>query len=187
MRTMSERATILVVEDDDLLAEMVVEHLQSTVDAEVLRTRNASDTIRLDAGRPLDLMLTDVLLPDCGGLDLIRSIRSRREYPVLIMTGKPTVGRAVEAMRLGVGDLFTKPFDLQRLTRVVKESLAKYHTLKRRQRRMERLEKLARKVIRERKELQQRVDLVCRDLVGSYRNLAERFLRHRNLTSESED
>ena len=182
---MSGRATILIVEDDDLLAEMLGEHLASAVGASVVRASDASEALRADDDCPPDLMITDVLLPDGDGLDLIRSIRSRRDYPVLLMTGQPTLGRAVEAMRLGVADMFTKPFDLRRLAQVVKEALAAHHTQQRRHRRLERLEKLSRKVIRERRELQQRIDLVCRDLVGSYRDLAERFVRHRDLASKT--
>ncbi len=173
---MLDRPTILIVEDDEAVAGMTVEHLHATVDAKVIRTAGAAETIRLLTDCSPDLMLVDLLLPDGNGLDLIRTVRARDEYPVLIMTGQPTLGRAVEAMRLGAVDLFTKPFDLQRLTTVVKQTLSDHQARLRRGQRVERLEHLAKKVIRERKELQQRVDLVCRDLVGSYRDLAERFV-----------
>jgi len=105
----------------------------------------------------------------------------------LIMTGQPTLGRAVEAMRLGAVDLFTKPFDLLRLTTVVKQTLADHRAHRRQGQRLERLERLAKKVIRERKELQQRVDLVCRDLVGSYRDLAELFVGFRDAATRTPD
>ncbi len=184
---MSDRPTILIVEDDDAVAGMTVEHLHATVDAKVIRAAGAAETIGLVADCPPDLMLVDLLLPDGNGLDLIRTVRARDEYPVLIMTGQPTLGRAVEAMRLGAVDLFTKPFDLSRLTKVVKQTLADHQARRRRQGRVKRLEGLAKKVIRERKELQQRVDLVCRDLVGSYRDLAERFIDFRDATAETSD
>ncbi len=116
---MLDRPTILIVEDDEALAQMTVEHLQATVDAEVVRTAGAAETFRRVADCSPDLMLVDLLLPDGNGLDLIRTIRARDEFPVLIMTGQPTLGRAVEAMRLGAVDLFTKPFDLLRLGSIV--------------------------------------------------------------------
>ncbi len=184
---MTDRPTILIVEDNEALAEMAVEHLQATVDAKVIRTAGAAETIRLVTDCSPDLMLVDLLLPDGNGLDLIRTIRARDEYPVLIMTGQPTLGRAIEAMRLGAVDLFTKPFDLLRLTTVVKQTLADHQARRRRGQRVERLERLAKKVIRERKELQQRVDLVCRDLVGSYRDLAERFVGFRDAATGTPD
>ena len=93
---MPDRQTILIVEDDEAVAGMTVEHLQATVDAKVVRTAGAAETIRLVTDCSPDLMLVDLLLPDGNGLDLIRTIRARDEYPVLIMTGQPTLGRAVE-------------------------------------------------------------------------------------------
>ncbi len=178
---MSEQSSILVVEDDEALSEMVADHLESTVGANICRVSGAEDALCAEADDPPDLLLTDLLLPDGDGLELVRAIRRRRrDYPVLIMTGRATLGRAVEAMRLGVSDLFAKPFDLNRLTRVVKQSLAKYDSLKRSRQRCERLRRITRSVIDERKELQQRVDLVCRDLVDSYRDLTQRFVRYRN-------
>lgn len=170
----SDLRTILVVEDDDAVAEMVVEHLRATVDAEVIRTCSARETLQLDLENPPDLVLADLLLPDGNGLDLVRLLRADHGYPVLIMTGEPTMGRIAEAMRLGAADVFTKPFDLQRLTRVVIKSLEAYRRKQKAERRTERLEKLVRKVIEDRKSLQRRVDLVCKDLVGAYRDLAKR-------------
>ncbi len=184
---MSDLPTILIVEDDEAVAGMTVEHLQATVDAKVVRTAGAAETIRLVTDCPPDLMLVDLMLPDGNGLDLLRTVRARGEYPVLVMTGQPTLGRAVEAMRLGAVDLFTKPFDLLRLTTVVKQTLADHQSRRRQNGRVKRLESLAKKVIRERKELQQRVDLVCRDLVGSYRDLAERFVDFRDTAPRTSD
>ncbi len=177
---MSKQSSILVVEDDDALSEMVADHLESTVGANICRVSGAEDALCAEADDPPDLLLTDLLLPDGDGLELVRAIRRRRDYPVLIMTGRATLGRAVEAMRLGVSDLFAKPFDLNRLTRVVKQSLAKYDSLKRSRQRCLRLRRITRSVIAQHKELQQRVDLVCRDLVDSYRDLTQRFVRYRN-------
>ncbi len=175
--TMPDRTTILIVEDDEPLAQMLAEHLRQQMDAEVVHTKTASETIRLDLDDPPDLMITDLLLPDGNGLDLIKLIRSTRDYPVIVITGSPTVGRAVEAMRLGVVDLLPKPFDLARLTSVAKSALSDYRRRKAREHRLERLEKLVHKVVDERRSLQERVDLVCRDLVGAYHDLAQRLIQ----------
>ena len=178
---------ILLVEDDDEIGRLVAEHLRATLGVDVQRAASKAEALAYDADGPPDLLLADLLLPDGDGLELIRTIRATRDYPILLMTGAPTLGRAVEAMRLGVAYLFTKPFDLDRLTQVVKQLLAKYHAQGRRRQRQERLQRLTRQVIRERKQLQQRVDLVCRDLVDSYRHLTERFVQHREHTSALDD
>ena len=74
---MSDRPTILIVEDDEAVAGMTVEHLQATVDAKVIRTAGAAETIRLVTDYSPDLMLVDLLLPDGNGLDLLRTVRAR--------------------------------------------------------------------------------------------------------------
>lgn len=173
---------ILVVEDDQHIGEMLVDHLRHSTDATVRRSASACETLRLDVEQPPDLLLTDILLPDGNGIDLVRLIRSTRTYPVVFITGEPTFSRAVEALRLGACDFFAKPFDLQRLTAVVKQALADHDKFMSQQARLKKLEELTHTVVEERAELQQRVDLVCKDLVGAYRDLAARF--NRQFTSE---
>ena len=177
---MNYRPTILIVEDDDAIAEMLLDHLGHGFDATLIHTRTAAETLRLDLDREPDLLLVDLKLPDGFGLDLVRLLQSTHKYPVLVMTGEPTLGRAVEAIRLGVREFFTKPFDLERLTCVIKECLVKHEEQSRKLQRLERLESIVHKIMDERKDLQQRVDLVCRDLVGAYHDLAHKFVATQN-------
>ena len=100
---MTDRPTILVVEDDEALAEMAVEHLQATVDAKVIRTAGATETIRLVTDNPPDLMLVDLLLPDGNGLDLIRTIRARDEYPKFRLDNNNGTQTTFHKLDLGVG------------------------------------------------------------------------------------
>lgn len=162
--------TILIVEDDSSVADLLAEHLASTLDARLIRAASAADALHLDPGLTPDLALIDVLLPDGNGLDLIRVLRPA--YPVLLMTAQPTAGRAIEALRLGVRDLLTKPFDLQRLTRVIREQLTLHRRSERQRLRQQRQKRVIRKVLQERRALQERIDLLCTDLVGAYRDLA---------------
>jgi DNA-binding response OmpR family regulator len=171
---MPKRPCILIIEDDDGVAELLVEHFRDTFDADVYRTAGATETLNLDGITP-DLIMLDLQLPDGNGLDLARMIRIEQRCPILLMTAKPTMGRAVEALRVGVQDLFTKPFDLQRLTTVATEQLDAFRDHRRQERRYERQKRLVSKVLDERQALQERVDLVCQDLVQAYRNLADKF------------
>lgn len=173
----SNQPLILLIEDDDGVAEMVADHLQSTVNARVIRTRGASETLDMDLEGPVDVVLADICLPDGNGLDLVRVIQAAQDVAVVMMTGRATLARAVESLRLGVADLLIKPFELGRLTSVIQRLLAERRAQVRREQRMQRLRRVVRKALEDRRELQQRVDLVCRDLVGSYRELAERFVR----------
>ena len=71
-----------------------------------------------------DLVLTDLMLPDGDGLEVLSESREQHpEVPVIVLTGFGTVERAVEAMKLGAVDFLEKPLDLDRLSTLVKTHL----------------------------------------------------------------
>jgi len=121
-----------------------------------------------------DLIISDVLLPGDDGLAFIRRLRSISAVPVVLITGQPTLGRAVAALRLGVVDLFVKPFDLARLSDVVMDELSRARRERRALRRSRKLRRLAERAIRQRDHVREQLNLVCRDLVAAHRDLAER-------------
>ena len=66
--------------------------------------------------KPVDLVLTDMRLPDSDGLAVLKALRSLPSAPdALVMTGYATVETAVEAMRLGASDYLIKPFSVDEL------------------------------------------------------------------------
>ena len=70
--------------------------------------------------RKVDLVLVDLRMPDIGGLDVIRAIRETDPHcQTILITGHATIDTAVEAVKLGAMDYLTKPFDLQRLRRLL--------------------------------------------------------------------
>jgi DNA-binding NtrC family response regulator len=79
-------------------------------------------------------------------------------------------------MRLGVRDMFAKPFDLARLGESVERAAADHRKRRSERLRSERLRRVSGRIVRERRAMRQRVDLVCRDLVGAYRRLAEKYV-----------
>lgn len=73
----------------------------------------------------IDLVITDLRMPNLSGEALLKKIVSAYpRLPVVILTGHGTIETAVEAMRMGAVDFFTKPVDLDRLTLVVKKALS---------------------------------------------------------------
>jgi len=107
--------TALVVDDEEearsLCAEMAAQA--------GLRVRTAATTeqaLEILEQVPVDLVATDLRVPELGGLDLIRSIRA--QYPqvvVLVLTQYGTIESAVEATRLGAADYVTKPYHTDEL------------------------------------------------------------------------
>lgn len=73
----------------------------------------------------VDLVITDLRMPNLSGEELLKRISSAYpRMPVIILTGHGTIETAVEAMRGGAIDFFTKPVDLDRLSLVVRKAIS---------------------------------------------------------------
>jgi DNA-binding NtrC family response regulator len=106
---------VLIVDDEDATRSLC----HDVVTDSGLRTRTASTTEQaldiLDQ-MPVDILITDLRVPQIGGLELLKRVRSN--YPqtaVLVLTQYGTIESAVEATRLGAADYITKPFHIPEL------------------------------------------------------------------------
>src|SRR5262249_20365334 len=93
------------------------------VEREGFATRTATTVAEarglVDESLP-DVVLTDLVLPDGSGLDLLKALQEEpTKTQVVLVTGNATVESAVDALRLGVTDYLTKPIDLPRLKTVL--------------------------------------------------------------------
>jgi CheY-like chemotaxis protein len=84
--------------------------------------REALDFVR--RGHPLDLVITDIRMPEMDGLALLGHVRRlRKGLPVIVMTADPTPNNQLRAREEGASGFIAKPFSLEVLQRVVHESL----------------------------------------------------------------
>ena len=102
---------LLVVEDEDSIAEPLVEGLRNE-GFEV--TRVATGAAALSAP-PVDLVLLDVRLPDLDGFAVCRELRARSEVPIIMVTAKGEEIDRVVGLELGADDYVVKPFGLREL------------------------------------------------------------------------
>lgn len=102
---------LLVVEDEDSIADPLVEGLLAE-GFEVTRVATGQDA--LDAA-PVDLVLLDVRLPDIDGLAVCRTLRSRSDVPIIMVTAKGEEIDRVVGLELGADDYVVKPFGLREL------------------------------------------------------------------------
>jgi DNA-binding NtrC family response regulator len=118
------RERILVVDDDPGLAEVV----QLLLAGEGYRTEMAGtvrEGLRAVHAGVVDLVITDLKLPDATGLDAIRALRELdRELPIILMTSYSSVESAVEALRAGAVDYIIKPFNNDEFLHAVARALA---------------------------------------------------------------
>jgi DNA-binding NtrC family response regulator len=112
-------ARILVVEDRDALRRLMQRALEQE-GYQVATAENAQGG-RAAAGQPFDLAITDLMLPDGSGLDVLAAFREKNPaVPVVVLTGFGSVQTAVQAMKLGAADFLEKPLDLDQLSYLVR-------------------------------------------------------------------
>jgi DNA-binding response OmpR family regulator len=115
-------ATVLVVDDEPIVREVVVRYLSR----EGHRTLEAADgttaRVAIESSSP-DLVVLDVMLPGTDGLELCRWIRSTSELPVIMLTARGEEADRIVGLELGADDYVTKPFSPRELAARVRTVL----------------------------------------------------------------
>jgi DNA-binding response OmpR family regulator len=124
---MSEMATVLVVDDEPIVRDVVVRYLQ----------RDGFDTLEAgdgDAARSIiesgaaDLVVLDVMLPGADGLTLCRWIRAGSDLPVIMLTARGEAADRIVGLEIGADDYVTKPFSPRELAIRVRNVLKRAET-----------------------------------------------------------
>ena len=109
-RVTARAPSILVVDDDDAMRDMVVALLEDEgIHAQA--SSSAADALKRLGDSECDVVLSDIRMPGRSGIDLLGEIRGLRpDTPVVLMTAFGSIDSAVEAMQAGAFDYITKPF-----------------------------------------------------------------------------
>lgn len=113
-RDAEELLTILVVEDDPSVAEVLTTALGARGHT-VIVTRTGEAALRAVSGSEPDIVLLDLGLPDMDGVDVCRSIREHSGVPLIVLTADGDEHRKVQTLDLGADDYVTKPFSMPEL------------------------------------------------------------------------
>ena len=120
--------TILLVEDDPHVLLSYQEVLKPS-GYEVVTADSGEAAERILRTSSIDVVITDRKMPKMGGLEVLRIAKQvDPEVIVILITAYPTVDTAVEAMKFGACDYLIKPFSVEQLRAVVKDSLEKRKT-----------------------------------------------------------
>ena len=104
---------ILIVEDDDNIANVVSEILQAR-EFETVLCDTGSQAVELIKNNMYDLILLDVMLPGLDGFQVMQKIAYRR-IPVIFMTARQDIKDRLYGFELGAEDYITKPFNIMEL------------------------------------------------------------------------
>jgi DNA-binding response OmpR family regulator len=107
-------ATILVVDDEQIVREVVVRYLERDGHATLEAPDGARARELLTRESP-DLVVLDVMLPGTDGLELCRWIRGRSDLPVILLTARGEESDRIVGLELGADDYVTKPFSPREL------------------------------------------------------------------------
>ena len=106
---------ILVVDDELLIRDLLYDFFSSR-NYEIILAESGTKALDVLGAEDVDLILTDLKMPDMDGLEMIKKAGADRNGPpVIIMTGFPSIESAIEAIRLKVADYIIKPFNINRL------------------------------------------------------------------------
>ncbi|MGB5966628.1 MAG: response regulator transcription factor [Sulfurimonadaceae bacterium] len=106
---------ILLLEDDTVLADILVDYLQES--NEVTHTYSMKEALRLCDEEKFDLYIFDINVPDGDGITLLKELRAfHDETPAIFITAFHDTKHLTEAFQSGGNDFIKKPFDLEELT-----------------------------------------------------------------------
>jgi DNA-binding response OmpR family regulator len=111
---------VLVIEDNVGLRDYLRLALESEAH-EVLTARNGQEALGYLNGHPVDVVLTDLFMPEMDGIEVIATLR--KQFPgvrVVAMSGRPGVDYLTVARELGVANTLRKPFEIEELLSALK-------------------------------------------------------------------
>jgi DNA-binding response OmpR family regulator len=122
---MSAGATILVVDDEPKIVELLTRGLEQRA-YRVLTAGDGEEAWRQALNDQPDLILLDVLMPKLSGFELLRRLKEHeqtRHIPVVMLTAKGDTSAIFKAQELQATDYLTKPFEFVKLARLLRRHL----------------------------------------------------------------
>jgi DNA-binding NtrC family response regulator len=119
----NDRPSILVVDDELLIRDLLYDFFTGQ-GWSISVAENGERALEILNNKHIDLVLTDIKMPEMDGLALTEELRRLRpELPVVLMTGFPSVDSAVTALRQRVVDYVVKPFNINQLYKTLDSAL----------------------------------------------------------------
>ncbi|MBO9202928.1 MULTISPECIES: hybrid sensor histidine kinase/response regulator transcription factor [Niastella] len=121
----ADKLTVLVAEDDDKLLDFIAKSLRADGFA-VEKATNGKEALQVLEQKAIDLILSDVMMPELSGFELCRVIKNNVNYshiPFIILTAKSNTEAELEGLQAGADAYITKPFKWKHVVAIVKNLL----------------------------------------------------------------
>jgi len=114
---------ILIVEDEAIMRESLRDWL-TDIGYQVETAEEGKEALKIAAEQDFGVAILDLKLPGKDGIEVLREAKAKKpQLKGIIITAYPSVGTAVEAMKEGVIDYLPKPFDLNELEKLIRDTL----------------------------------------------------------------
>src|SRR5438045_5147841 len=124
LTTTALKGKVLVIDDESDIRESL-ELLLASEGYSVELAKNAAEGLRKMEGAAYELVLLDLMMPDKSGMEVLDEVRKRdRETPIFMITAYGSVEAAVEALKRGANDYFSKPWDNEKLIIEIERMIA---------------------------------------------------------------
>ena len=114
---------ILIVDDEDTLRETLMDYLELQ-GASVLEARNGNEAFDIIQNGGIDLVLSDIKMPECSGIELLKKVQTyeRKTPPIIMMSGFTDFSES-QIKDLGAKAMFMKPGTLSQLKELILETI----------------------------------------------------------------
>ncbi len=115
--------TILIVDDSTAMRSLLVATLESLGNIRIVQATNGFEALRILPREEVDLVLTDINMPDINGLELLSFLRNNQVYevlPVIVISTEGSHKDIEKAISLGANEYLVKPFQPEKLLELVK-------------------------------------------------------------------
>jgi two-component system KDP operon response regulator KdpE len=119
-------AKILLIDDDEILLDLLADHLRTAGYRPVI-SRGGADGLRLADIESPDLIVLDVMMPGMDGWEVCRRIRQFSKVPIIMLTAKGEEYDKLHGFHLGADDFVTKPFSFAEVAARIGAVLSRIH------------------------------------------------------------
>jgi len=117
---------ILLVDDEIEILELIELYL-SNEDVDIYKAADGISALNIIDQETIDLAVIDVMMPKMNGFQLIKTIRTKSQMPIIVLSARDKVHDKISGLNLGADDYMTKPFDTMELIARIQANLRRRH------------------------------------------------------------
>lgn len=171
---------LIVADEPDVTATLAAHIMTARDDAHVSVVDTIKEARRLAASDAFDVIVAQDRLSDGTALGLVNESENASETPLIVVAPDADADGVRSAFRNGAADVIDSAADGEGLLNCIDRVITRCRLEQSRGRRSRRLRRISSRLVKDRRELRQRVDLICRDVVDAYRRLAEKVVAVNN-------